>query len=79
MSDDSRTKPPSELVVEAVATEHGVDPLELECVLADAIDPTALDALFESTASRTRISGFVEFTYCSHEVTVRADGSVDVR
>ncbi|MDF9746937.1 HalOD1 output domain-containing protein [Natrinema salsiterrestre] len=51
MRDDSRSKPPSELVVEAVATDRGVDPTELENLLADAIDPTALDALFESTAT----------------------------
>ncbi|RKD89294.1 HalOD1 output domain-containing protein [Halopiger aswanensis] len=77
--DDSVEKPPSVAVVEAVAAKSGVDPADLECLLADVIDPDALDRLFEPTSTHERGSGFVEFGYCGRVVTVWADGSVDVR
>lgn len=71
---------PSTAIVEAIAAEKGIDPIDLECVLADVIDPLALDALFEETADRpTNPSGVVEFPFCGSVVVLRADGSVDVR
>lgn len=67
----------TQAVLEAVAGREGTDPTELEPSLHDVVDPDALNALFESTASgRPRSNGFVEFTYCGYEVTVRADGRV---
>lgn len=77
--EETPTKPPSIAVVEAVAAENGVEPAELDCILADVIDPVALDALFASTPDRRRDSGVVEFPFCDCAVTVRADGTVDVR
>ncbi|GAB3669778.1 HalOD1 output domain-containing protein [Halopiger thermotolerans] len=77
--DESAEKPPSVAVVEAVAAKNGVDPADLECLLADVIDPIALDRLFEPTSTHERRSGVVEFEYCGRIVTVRADGRIDVR
>ncbi|GAB7093629.1 hypothetical protein JCM30237_07810 [Halolamina litorea] len=69
----SRTEQPvAERVLWAVAAETTTDPLELP-PLSGAIDPDALDALAERMAE-----GEVVFTYADCEVTVTADGSVDV-
>ncbi|ADB63053.1 hypothetical protein Htur_4233 (plasmid) [Haloterrigena turkmenica DSM 5511] len=77
--DGPAEKPPSLAVVEAVAAKNGVDPTDLECLLADVIDPTALDKLFEPMSKHERRSGVVKFRFCGRDVTVWADGSVDVR
>lgn len=68
-----RSEPLSQLVVEAVARTEGVDPLDLEVPLYDAVDPDALDALFQSGAT---VEGHVEFEYYGYEVTVTGDGCV---
>ena len=74
---DDRT--PSLRVVEAVADAEGVDPFDLEAPLYDAIDPTALDRLFEPTArGETERQGQVTFEFCGYDVTVRSDGSVSI-
>ena len=70
--------PPSIRVVEAVAEREGIDPLEASPPLHDAIDPTALDALFAPTRSGRRTDGSVSFTYLGHEVRVDGDGRVAV-
>lgn len=77
-ADSESTVPPSVAVavVEAVAAEVGVAPGELDCVLADVVDPGALDALF--AGGRDADFGSVEFSYCGCAVTVRADGTVSV-
>jgi hypothetical protein len=71
--------PPSIAVVEAVAECEGVEPRDLDCVLAEAIDPTALDELFESPFTDGDDSAaFVRFDYCGYVVTVRSNRTVEV-
>ncbi|WP_226007990.1 HalOD1 output domain-containing protein [Natrinema salinisoli] len=77
--DNSVDKPPSLAVVEAVAAKNGVDPTDLECRLADVIDPIALDKLFEPTSKHERRSGVVKFRFCERDVIVWADGNVEVK
>ncbi|WP_254272935.1 HalOD1 output domain-containing protein [Haloarcula marina] len=67
------TKPSVE-VVELVADAAETDPVELERPLADVIDPRALDNLFDGRAT----VGEVSFVFYEYEVTVTADGDVDV-
>ncbi|MDS0477754.1 HalOD1 output domain-containing protein [Natrinema sp. 1APR25-10V2] len=77
---DSADRSASTAVIEAVAAEKGVDPIDLECVLADVIDPLALDTLFQPTADGPRnSSGRVVFSFGGCLVVLRADGTVDVR
>ncbi|WP_290810590.1 HalOD1 output domain-containing protein [Halovivax sp.] len=67
-------------IVTEVAAREGVDPAELTPPLHAVVDPEALDALFEPTSAGNRPSdGWVRFTYNGYEVTVAADGAVDVR
>lgn len=68
----------TEAVVSAVAEAKKSDPLSLD-PLYDAVDPDALDALFESDRvapgdSQRRVS----FTYCGCEVTVTSTSDVHV-
>lgn len=65
-------------VVSRVAEETGSDPLSLD-PLYTAIEPDALDALFDSSGlGPNRSSARVSFTYCGCDVVVSADGSVRV-
>lgn len=64
-------------VVEAVAVHRSVDPVTLEPPLHDVIDTDALESLFAPTRRGSR-SGTVTFVYDGLEVTVDADGTVDV-
>ncbi|WP_049925688.1 HalOD1 output domain-containing protein [Halopiger goleimassiliensis] len=79
--DETIPTPPSRAVIEAVADAEGVSPAEL-CPpaydpLHEAIDPDALDALFEDRADGApRSTGSVSFPYCGYLVTVEEDGSV---
>ena len=59
-------------VIEALADELDADPVDLE-PLYHAVDPEALDQLFqESATGNVRI----QFAYAGHTVEVRGDGSV---
>ncbi|NHN48423.1 hypothetical protein G9464_12580 [Halostella sp. JP-L12] len=70
--------PVSQTVLFAVAEAIGDDPLELP-PLYDAIDPDALNKLFDSSAfGAERGDGTVEFAYAGCDVSVRADGRVTV-
>ncbi len=72
-------KPPSIRIIEAVADREGTRPSELSPPLATAIDPDALNQLFEST--RTDESPrhcSVSFVYCGHEVSLYSDGRVAI-
>lgn len=74
---------PSQRVVEAIAAEEGVWPEDLSPPeyepLYEAINPQALDALFEPTKTGAeRARGRVTFCYCGYDVTVYADGSVSL-
>ncbi|WP_148415543.1 HalOD1 output domain-containing protein [Haloferax sp. KTX1] len=66
------SEPLSMVVVKAVADAERVDPLDLPSPLGDAVDPDALDVLFQNG------SGHLSFDYCGNMVTVDAEGSVDV-
>lgn len=68
-SDDST---PSEAVIETIAEETASDPLELP-PLNNAIDPEALDRLFDN-----RQGGTVTFCCYEHIITVKQDGTVAI-
>lgn len=68
---------PSMAVIEAVAGVRGEDPVDLPETLSSAVDPDALDRLFSDTSDGIR-TGRVSFTYCGCDVTVHADGRVEV-
>lgn len=70
---------PSIQLVETIADIEGIDPIELDFVLADAIDPHALDALLDHDGGEV----VVEFTVGGHEVVatdteLRVDDTVTV-
>ena len=71
----------SEVVIEAIADQEGVDPLEFDVPLGEVVDPDALDSMFDPQYDEPRKQGRVEFTYREYRVTVVSakDGvSVDV-
>lgn len=61
-------------VLDAVAQEAGVDPLDLDRRLATVIDTDALDALY----TQGEPVATVEFTYHGYRVTVSQEGDVTV-
>lgn len=68
----------SEAVILQIADADGVDPLALP-PLHDAVDPDALDALFEPMPGEPIHSGTVSFTYNGYDVVVfRSNGEVCV-
>lgn len=66
----------TETVIDAVAAESGVDPLELE-PLYHVVDPDALNDLFRSTAGDSS-SVELRFTMAGCQVVVRGDGDAVV-
>ena len=64
---------PSTAIVETVSARTGQSVVDLP-PLYDVVDPDALDDLF--TGRQTL--GVVTFEYAGHDVTVRADRTVDV-
>ncbi|WP_049920882.1 HalOD1 output domain-containing protein [Halopiger djelfimassiliensis] len=75
-------QPPSEAVISAIAARSNADDLtavadELE-PLYGAIDPAALDSLFDSSGSLDRSDGVVTFSYAGYRVTVDATGRVEL-
>lgn len=77
-------RPWSEAIVEAVATHAGhEDPIavadEFE-PLYDAVDPSALNALFASTDATDRAArpGAVTFTYADRRITVETSGRIEL-
>jgi len=71
---------PSAAVVTAVADAEGVDETDLP-PLFHAIDPDALDALFDSSTEpphATGTTGSITFHYHGYDVTVTANGRVEV-
>lgn len=74
---------PSQTVIEMVAREEGVSPEKLRPPeyesLYEVIDPEALDSLFARTAqSGERGQGSIAFTFCGYEISVDANGTVEV-
>ncbi|OVE85225.1 HalOD1 output domain-containing protein [Natronolimnobius baerhuensis] len=59
-------------VITAVANRQGCDPSDLP-PLYDAIDPDALDAVFDSTRADGARQGRLSFTYDGHEVVIDSD------
>lgn len=77
-TDSPAETPISERVVEEVAAATDTDPIELEPLYAH-VDPDALDALFSNGAGRTvRHQGEIAFPMAGCDVTVGADGTVEV-
>ena len=68
---------PSERVVAAVAAATDRDPTDVG-PLYHAIDPDALDRLFETTRRATRGVGRVEFSIAGCDVVVHGGGEVEV-
>lgn len=68
-------EPPSRSVIRAVASVNGTDPTEMQ-PLYEAIDPDALDRVFESGPDRSQplTDGLVSFRFGACHVTVYADG-----
>lgn len=66
----------SHAVVEAVAEAEGVDPVALRTPLYEAIDPDALDAVFEPADESAPLDGRVSFEYYGYTVAVGSDGAV---
>jgi len=66
----------SEAVIEAVARRVGIDPLELDTPLYDAVNPDELDALLDGTARPDRSPVEVTFQYYGYTVTVDGDRAV---
>lgn len=79
---DRRT-PPTQAVIEAIASAEGVDIMELRPPayepLYSVIDPEALDLLFDEHPPEENASDIrVTFTYEGYDVTVYGGGQVDV-
>jgi hypothetical protein len=66
----------SEAVIDAVAGELEVDPLDLQTPLYDAIDPDELNALLDGAERPGRSPVEVTFRYHGYAVTVDSDGAV---
>lgn len=66
-------------ILEAVADQRGVDPLELQ-PLYEVVDPEALEAVFSSTVVGGNRGGRIEFTYagCRITITAGADRAITV-
>lgn len=72
-------EPASEAVVEAVADEEGVSPIDVRPPLYAAIDPDALDELASRMSRWADGSpGRIVFAYAGYEVTVHGDGEVSL-
>lgn len=67
----------SQRVIEAVAETTGDDLTEVG-PLYHAIDPDALDRLFEPTGGSSRTGGYVEFEFAGCEIVVRGNGEIEV-
>lgn len=68
----------SDAVIFAVADAENVSPLELS-PLTHAIDPDALNNFVDSLQEKqSNCSGYIEFEYRSHRITVRADGDISI-
>jgi len=69
----------SEAVINAVAAREGVDPMELEMPLYEAIDPDELNTLLRhSTGPRDRSSVEVSFRYHGYDISVSSEAGVTV-
>ena len=73
------TRPPSEVIVTAIATIEDVDQTEFG-PLYDVVNPSALDMLFRQTNAGTpRSNGLVSFEYAGYEVVYEAQDEFTLR
>ncbi len=63
---------PSQAIVTGLAERNGISPLEMQ-PLYEAVDPEALDTLFQNGRS-----GRVTFEYAGYEVIVHGNGHIDI-
>jgi hypothetical protein len=71
---ETSNQPPSEVIVDAIATAAGVDPLELP-PLYEFVDPDALNSLFRHDGATDAL---LSFTVDTWNVFVRGDGKIRV-
>lgn len=76
MTSSDADKCPSKTVVAALDSLPDYDAETSDQVLADAVDPDALDSLFRTLDDSPRDHGQVVFPMAGYEVTVRASGEV---
>ncbi|MFB6234473.1 MAG: HalOD1 output domain-containing protein [Halopenitus sp.] len=74
----TETEPVSEKVVTAIAEyeDRDVDALP---PLEDAVNPTALDTLFESPGDDACAAGCVTFSYFGYTVLVQSEGLIIIK
>jgi len=76
-AEGSRSAVPLDLrIVESVAGAEGCEPHELDETLYRVVDPDALTNLFRGTSGES--AGELMFDFCGYEVTVTADGEVEL-
>jgi hypothetical protein len=68
----------TEAVLDAIADELDANLLDLEPI-HDAVDPDALESIFDDTSSAARNAGRVTFESNGCAVTVAAEGTVTVQ
>lgn len=66
-------------IVMGVVCASGIDPTQLHQALHEVINPSALDALFASTAGTSRSHGTVRFSFHGYHVSVTADGTITLQ
>lgn len=72
-------KPVGAEIVERIAKREGVDPVELDSLLYDVVDPDALAALTDGADDRhSEPNLHVEFSYLGYAVTVDGGGRVSI-
>lgn len=64
-------------IVRRVAETTDTDPVDVERLYA-SVDPDCLDRLFDGTTEHARNRGLVRFPLHGCDVTVHADGTVEV-
>ncbi|WP_266075188.1 HalOD1 output domain-containing protein [Haladaptatus caseinilyticus] len=70
---------PSTAVITAIAEYEGSSPDEIRPQLYDAVDPDALDSLFQPRVDGTfRRGGSAVFTYRGYRITYESDGWIHV-
>lgn len=75
----AKATPVGAKIAQRIATREGVDPLDLDVQLYDAIDADALDALTNGTDNRQPQEGLrVRFSYHGYAVTVDGSGQVSI-
>lgn len=73
-----RHQRPSERIVELVAELEDVESAEVTPPLYEAVDPDALDDLFDGGYATCTSADLVSFTYREYDVTVSTEGDETV-